>query len=99
MGRCYWRVYSVGPPPCFGGFDHVQIVFDDDHRVAPVPQLVQNLQQLLDVVEVQAGADLSSSTTSPLIRARTKSFMKSGIDGGATIVERSKLGSSNTPAG
>lgn len=36
-----------------GGFDNVQIVLDDDDGVAPVPQLVQHLEQLLDVVEVQ----------------------------------------------
>ncbi len=36
-------------------FPSFQVVFDDDNRVAPVPQFVQHLQQLLDVVEVQAG--------------------------------------------
>ncbi|MNC34463.1 hypothetical protein D3C75_828980 [compost metagenome] len=36
-----------------GGFDDVQVVLDDDYGVAPIPQLVQHLEQLLDVVEVQ----------------------------------------------
>lgn len=37
-----------------GGFDDVQVVLNDDYGVAPIPQLVQHLEQLLDVVEVQA---------------------------------------------
>jgi hypothetical protein len=28
-----------------GGFDHLQIVLDDDHRIAGVGQLVQHLEQ------------------------------------------------------
>ncbi len=36
-----------------GGFHHIQIVLYDDDGVAVIPQLVQYLQQLLDVVEVQ----------------------------------------------
>lgn len=36
-----------------GGLDDVQIVLDDDYGVAAIPQLVQHLEQLLDVVEVQ----------------------------------------------
>ena len=35
--------------------DHVQVVFDDDHRVAAIDQLVEHVQQLPDVVEVQPG--------------------------------------------
>ena len=35
------------------GFDDVQVVLDDDDGVAPIPQLVQYLEQLLDIVEVQ----------------------------------------------
>jgi len=38
-----------------GGLDHVQIVFDDHDGVAMVPQPLQNVEQLLDVLEVQAG--------------------------------------------
>src|SRR5208282_1734476 len=38
--------------------DHVQIVFDDDDRVAQVGQPVQHVEQLLHVVEVQAGGGL-----------------------------------------
>ena len=29
-----------------GGFDHVEVVLDDHHRVAVIPQAMQNLQQL-----------------------------------------------------
>ena len=38
-----------------GGLDHIEIVLDDDHRVLLRHQAVQHLQQLADVVEVQAG--------------------------------------------
>eukprot|EP01034_Spumella_vulgaris_P001037 gene1037-1380_t len=41
-----------------GGFDHVQVVFDDDDGVARVAQLVQHLQQQVDVGKVQAGGGL-----------------------------------------
>ena len=37
-----------------GGFDHVEVVLDDDDGVAGLAQLVQHLEQQLDVVEVQA---------------------------------------------
>ena len=40
------------------GFDDVQVVLDDDDGVAPIPQLVQYLEQLLDIVEVQPGGRL-----------------------------------------
>lgn len=36
-----------------GSFDDVQVVLDDDDGVAAIPQLVQHLEQLLDVVKVQ----------------------------------------------
>ena len=42
---------QIDDPVC--GFDDVQIVLDDDDGVAAIPQLVQYLEQLLDVVEVQ----------------------------------------------
>src|SRR6516164_1312053 len=38
-----------------GRLDHVQVVLDDDDRVAQIDQAVQHLKQLVDVVEVQAG--------------------------------------------
>jgi len=38
-----------------GGLDHVEVVLDDDHGVALVTQPVQDFQQVLDVMEVQAG--------------------------------------------
>src|SRR3954471_22312484 len=38
--------------------DHLEIVLDDDHRVARVDQRVQHLQQLPDVLEMQAGGRL-----------------------------------------
>ncbi len=38
-----------------GGLDDVEIVFDDDHGVAGVAQLVQHLEQQRNVVEVQPG--------------------------------------------
>ena len=41
-----------------GGPDDVQVVFDDDDRVAVVQQLAQRPHQLGDVVEVQAGGRL-----------------------------------------
>ena len=41
-----------------GGLDDVEIVLDDDDRVALVDQLVQHLEQLGDVVEVEAGGRL-----------------------------------------
>jgi len=40
------------------GLDDVQIVFDDDHRVAVITQSVQHGEQLVDVVEVQSGGGL-----------------------------------------
>src|SRR6185312_1876031 len=37
------------------GLDHIEVVLDDDHRVALVHQTVQDLKQLADVLEVQTG--------------------------------------------
>src|SRR5688572_13041193 len=37
-----------------GGLDDLQVVLDDDHRIAGVRQLVQHLEQLRYIVEVQA---------------------------------------------
>jgi hypothetical protein len=41
-----------------GGLDDLEIVLDHHHGVALVDQLVEHFQQLLDVVEVQAGGRL-----------------------------------------
>ena len=38
-----------------GGFDHFEIMFDDDDRVAGVDQCVQHFQQLADILEMQPG--------------------------------------------
>ena len=38
-----------------GGLDEVEVVLDDQHRVAGVLQRAQGAQQAGDVVEVQAG--------------------------------------------
>ena len=69
-----------------GGFDHVQIVFDDDHSVAVVGQPLQHGQQQFDVVEMQAGGrfvedveraagvafDSSSASFTAALRRRTR---------------------------
>ena len=41
-----------------GGFDHVEVMLDHDHRVAGVDQAVQHLEQPLHIGEVQAGGRL-----------------------------------------
>ena len=41
-----------------GGFDDVEIVLDDEHRVAGVDEVVQHFEQQLDVGEVEAGRRL-----------------------------------------
>ena len=41
-----------------GGLDHVEIVLDDYDGVPGLSEAVQDLQQLVDVVEVQAGGRL-----------------------------------------
>src|SRR5207245_1755584 len=41
-----------------GGLDDVEVVLDDDHRVARIAQPLQHTEQHLDVVEVQAGGRL-----------------------------------------
>ena len=38
--------------------DHVEIVLDDDHRVAEIDEPIQHFEQLVNVVEVQAGRRL-----------------------------------------
>src|SRR3546814_4728904 len=41
-----------------GGLDDLEVVLDDQHGVALVDQCLQHLQQLLHVVEVEAGGRL-----------------------------------------
>ena len=41
-----------------GGLDHVQVVLDHHDRVAQIDQPVEHVQQLGQVVEVQAGGRL-----------------------------------------
>ena len=48
-----------------GRLDHVEIVLDDQHRVAGVDEVVQHLQQQLDVGEVQAGGRLVEQVERP----------------------------------
>ena len=38
-----------------GGFDHVEVVLDDDDRVAAVGEALEHAEQLLDVGEVEPG--------------------------------------------
>ena len=39
-----------------GAFDHVELVLDDDQRIARVAQLEQDLEQLLNVGEVETAS-------------------------------------------
>ena len=56
-------ISSPPPAPPFGsevddpigGFDDVEVVLDNHHRVALVAQSVEHVQELRDVVEVQSG--------------------------------------------
>ena len=41
-----------------GRLDHVEIVLDDEDRVARLDEAVQHFEQLADVLEVQAGRRL-----------------------------------------
>ena len=62
------RSATTSPPPSppsgprsidpVGRANHVQVVLDDDQRVAGIEQLAQRAHQLGDVVEVQAGGRL-----------------------------------------
>ena len=47
------------------GLDDVQVVLDDNHRVAGVHKAVQHAQQLANVVEVQAGRRLVEDVHRP----------------------------------
>ena len=48
-----------------GGLDDVEVVLDDDDRVAAVDEAVEDLEQLLDVGEVQAGGRLVEDVQRP----------------------------------
>jgi hypothetical protein len=37
-----------------GGFDHIQVVLDNDHRIPVIHQTMEHIQELLDIDEVQA---------------------------------------------
>ena len=52
------------------GTDHVQVVFDDDQRVARFEQLAQRAHELGDVVEVQAGGGLVEQEQRALLGQR-----------------------------
>src|SRR3954453_5138177 len=48
-----------------GALDHVEVVLDDDDRVALVHQALEDEQQLADVLEVQAGGRLVEGEDRP----------------------------------
>ena len=41
-----------------GGFDHVQVVFDHEQRMARIHEALENFQQYPNVFEMQAGRRL-----------------------------------------
>src|SRR5690606_40835595 len=43
---------QIDDPVC--RLDHVQVVLDDDYRIALIAQLVEHLEELRDVLEMQA---------------------------------------------
>ena len=55
-----------------GGLDDVEIVLDDEQRVAGFEQLLERRQQLRDVVEVQARRRLVEDVEQPLAAVRRK---------------------------
>ena len=48
-----------------GRFDDIQVVLDDDHGVALVDQLVEDVQQLVGIFEMQAGGRLVEDVERP----------------------------------
>ena len=38
-----------------GALDHVEVVFDDDHRVASIDQSAEDIEQTANLVKMQAG--------------------------------------------
>jgi hypothetical protein len=66
---CSGVPWATTRPPFFAAFgaevddpigvaDHVQIVLDDDDRIAQVGEPMEHFEQLADVVEVEAGGGL-----------------------------------------
>ena len=53
-----------------GGADHIEIVFDDDDRVAALDELVERVQQRGDIVEVQARGRLVEKKQRALVGDR-----------------------------
>ena len=37
-----------------GGFDHVEVVFDDEHGIAEVDESLEHFEEFSDIVEVKA---------------------------------------------
>ena len=60
------------------GLDHVEIVLDDEQRVARLEQLPERGQQLRDVVEVQAGRRLIENVEQPFAAMRRQ--MRGNLD-------------------
>src|SRR6478672_1200357 len=48
-----------------GGLDDVEVVLDDDDRIAPVDQPMEDLEELLDVGEVEPGRRLVEDVQRP----------------------------------
>ena len=34
--------------------DHIEVVFDNDNRIARVPQVLKDVEELMDICEVEA---------------------------------------------
>ena len=51
---------AVGPQvdEPVSGFHHIEVVFDDDDRIAECSEPVENVEQLANVVEMQTGRRL-----------------------------------------
>src|SRR3984885_15052573 len=53
--RTALRAHVDDPVRCL---DHIQVVFDDDYRIALVHKAVDDIEQLADVFEMQSGGGL-----------------------------------------
>ena len=73
QSAAHWPGLGTEVDDPVGRLDHVEVVLDDDHRVADVHQSVEHFEQLVDVVEMEPGCrlvqDVKRST-----RARTGQF-------------------------
>src|SRR5207253_5566230 len=68
-----------------GALDHLQIVFNHDHRITRVAQLHQHLQQFLNVGEMQSGRRLIENVKgapSRLFRKLCSEFYALGFPAG-----------------